>query len=248
MVIGDTLPNRRFAFRLQAPVILGLEEQLDGTILNYLSDLGYVAIGFEGGQHASSAAVENHMAAFWSVLATAGCIRTQDLPVLSGRHEQAGGQAAHRPSRSPVLEIRHHHIIQDGDAFVMQPGYTNFQPIKHGQLLAQDRHGQILAGESGQVLMPLYQGQGTDGFFLVREVRPVWLRVAAWLRPLQLERFLPVLPGVRTHPDQAGTLVVNPRLARWFCIGDVPPVGLSEKTAPGGPTARQSPLACAVCL
>ena len=234
VVIGDTLPNRRFAFRLQAPVILGLEEQLNGTILNYLSDLGYVAIGFEGGQHASSAAVENHMAALWSVLATAGCIRTQDLPVLSGRHEQAGGQTVHRPSRSPVLEIRHHHIIQDGDAFVMQPGYTNFQPVKHGQLLAQDRHGQILAGESGQVLMPLYQGQGTDGFFLVREVRPVWLRVAAWLRPLQLERFLPVLPGVRTHPDQAGTLVVNPRLARWFVLEMFHLLGFRKKRLQAG--------------
>ena len=40
VVIGDSLPNRRFAFGLQAPVILGLEEQLEGTLLNHLSEQG----------------------------------------------------------------------------------------------------------------------------------------------------------------------------------------------------------------
>jgi len=234
VVIGDTLLNRRFAFRLHAPVILGLEEQLNGTILNYLSDLGYIAIGFEGGQHASSSAVENHTAAIWSVLATAGCIRTQDLSVLGGRREQSACETPNRPSVSPALEIRHHHIIQDGDDFVMQPGYTNFQPVERGQLLARDRHGQILAHESGQVLMPLYQGQGTDGFFLVREVPPFWLRVAAWLRHLQLERLLPVLPGVRKHPDQAATLVVDPRVARWFVLEIFHLLGFRRKRPQAG--------------
>lgn len=38
------------------------------------------------------------------------------------------------------------------------------------------------------------------------------------LRHLQLERLLPVLPGVHRHPDQATTLVVNPRIARWFVL------------------------------
>ena len=239
VVIGDTLLNRHFAFRLHAPVILGLEEQLNGTVLNYLSDLGYIAIGFEGGQHASSSAVENHTAAIWSVLATAGCIRTQDLPVLGGQCEQSTCETPNGPSVSqafisPALEIRHHHVIQDGDDFVMQPGYTNFQPVKRGQLLAHDRHGQILARESGQVLMPLYQGQGTDGFFLVREVRPFWLRIAAWLRHLQLERLLPVLPGVRKHPDQAETLIVDPRVARWFVLDIFHLLGFRRKRPQAG--------------
>ena len=234
VVIGDTLLNRRFAFRLDAPVILGLEEQLDGTLLNYLSDLGYVAIGFEGGQHASPAAVENHEAAIWSVLATAGCIRSQDIAAFGGRGEQAGWGKPNRPLFPPALEIRHHHVIQDGDEFVMKPGFTNFQPVERGQLLARDRRGQILASEAGQILMPLYQGQGTDGFFLVREVRPVWLRLAAWLRRLQLERLLPVLPGVRRHPDQTATLVVNPRVARWFVLEIFHLLGFRRKRPQAG--------------
>ena len=205
VVIGDSLPNRRFASGLQAPVILGLEEQLEGTLLNYLSEQGHVVIGFEGGQHASPSAVENHIAAIWSVLTTAGCLRSQDAPEKT-------------PPEQPVLEIRYHHLLQAGDDFVMEPGFTNFQPVRRGQLLAHDRHGQIRAQESGQILMPLYQGQGEDGFFLVRTVRWFWLRLAVWLRRLRLERLLPLLPGVRRHPDQATTLIVEPHIARWFVM------------------------------
>jgi hypothetical protein len=82
--------------------------------------------------------------------------------------------------------------------------------------------------------MPLYQGQGTDGFFLVREVPPFWLRVAAWLRHLQLERLLPVLPGVRKHPDQAATLVVDPRVARWFVLEIFHLLGFRRKRPQAG--------------
>ncbi len=216
VVIGDSLLNRRFAFGLQAPVILGLEEQLEGTLLNYLSEQGHVSIGFEGGQHASPEAVQNHITAIWSVLRTAGCLQSQDASELSDRGQASRRKMPPEQPVCPVLEIRYHHLIQADDDFVMEPGFTNFQPVKRGQLLARDRHGQIRAQESGQILMPLYQGQGADGFFLVRTVRRFWLRLAVWLRHLRLERLLPLLPGVRRHPDQAATLVVEPRIARWF--------------------------------
>lgn len=218
VVIGDSLPNRRFAFGLQAPVILGLEEQLEGTLLNYLSEQGHVVIGFEGGQHAAPSAVENHIATTWSILITAGCLRPQDAPGLSDRGQPDRRQTPSDQPVCPVVEIRYHHLIKAGDDFVMEPGFTNFQPVKRGQLLARDRHGQIRAPESGQILMPLYQDQGADGFFLVRTVRQFWLRLAVWLRYLRLERLLPLLPGVHRHPDQAATLVVEPRIARWFVM------------------------------
>jgi hypothetical protein len=85
-------------------------------------------------------------------------------------------------------------------------------------LLARDRHGDIRAPEAGLMLMPLYQSQGTDGFFLVREVRPFWLDVATYLQRLRLEKVLPWLPGIRRHPMLPETLLVNPRIARWFVI------------------------------
>ncbi len=224
VVIGDSLLNRRFAFGLQAPVILGLEEQLEGTLLNYLSEQGHVSIGFEGGQHASPSAVENHTAAIWSVLTTAGCLQPQDAYERTPPEQPV----------CPVLEIRYHHLLQANDDFVMEPGFTNFQSVRRGQLLARDRHGQICAPESGQILMPLYQDQGADGFFLVRTVRRFWLRLAVRLRRLRLERLLPLLPGVRRHPDQAATLVVEPRIARWFVMEIFHLLGFRKKRQQAG--------------
>ncbi len=215
VVIGDTLLNRRFGFRLRAPVVLGLEERLESTILNHLGEEGHVAVGFEGGQNDSPSAVAIHMEAIRTVLATAGCIRTEDLPLPAHGSEDP---AADSDAPPPVVEVRYHHLIREGDEFVMEPGFTNFQPVERGQILARDRRGPIRAGESGQVLMPLYQGQGTDGFFLVRRVRPFWLRLASWLRRLRIERLLPALPGVRRYQDTPGTLVVDPRVARWFVV------------------------------
>lgn len=214
VVIGDTLLNRRFGFRLGAPVVLGLEERLESTILNYLGEEGHVAVGFEGGQNDSPEAVAIHLAAIRTVLATAGCIRAEDLPPPTEDDDTSAAEA----DVPPVVEVRYHHVIREGDEFVMRPGFSNFQPVERGQILARDRGGPIHAGETGQILMPLYQGQGTDGFFLVRPVRPFWLRVARWLRRLRVERLLPALPGVRRFPDKPGTLVVNPRIARWFVL------------------------------
>ncbi len=62
------------------------------------------------------------------------------------------------------------HRIRAGDAFQMLPNFKNFQAVRKGQALARDIHGWILAPEDGLILMPLYQKQGSDGFFLVKEV------------------------------------------------------------------------------
>jgi succinylglutamate desuccinylase len=51
------------------------------------------------------------------------------------------------------------------------PNYKNLQSIKKGEKLATDNKGDIKASEDCLILMPLYQAQGHDGFFLVKEVK-----------------------------------------------------------------------------
>jgi succinylglutamate desuccinylase len=214
-VISDTVLNRRLALSIPAPVILGLEECLDGTTLNYINDLGYIALGFEGGQHEAPSSIDHHEAAIWTVLQTAGCLRAGE----ARQGENLRQQLASRTQTAPrIVEIRYRHALQESDAFIMEPGFSNFQRVERGQLLARDRHGDIRARETGLILMPLYQRQGSDGFFLVREVKPFWLQVAFWLRRLRLERALPWLPGIRRHPTLPETLLVNRQVARWFVI------------------------------
>jgi succinylglutamate desuccinylase len=214
-VISDTLLNRQLALNLPAPVILGLEEQLDGTTLNYMNDCGYLAVGFEGGQNEAPSSVAHHETAIWTLLVAAGCLQRSDAAPLDTLRDALAQRTRTAPR---IVEVRYRHEIRAGDNFVMEPGYINFQAVQCGQLLARDRHGDIRAQENGYLLMPLYQSQGTDGFFLVRAISPLWLRVSAWLRRLRVDRLLPWLPGIRRHPNRPDTLTVNPAIARWLVV------------------------------
>ena len=212
--IGDTLRNRRFARPFPVPVILGLEEQIDGALLEHLNNAGLVTMGFEGGQHDDEESVENHVAAIWIGLAAACCLPGKDPRVRRAR-ELLRQRASQVP---PVLEIRYRHGLKPEDDFRMRPGFQNFCEVHAGQVLADDSRGDIEAFYPARVLLPLYQGKGDDGFFLAREVSPFWLRLSRWMRRLRLDRLVHWLPGVRRHPQQPDALLVDQRVARWFTI------------------------------
>ena len=59
VTMDDTLANRALAFHIPAPHVLGLEEELAGTMLSYWIQRGIPAIGFEAGQHADPTSAEN---------------------------------------------------------------------------------------------------------------------------------------------------------------------------------------------
>ena len=188
---------------------------MDGTILNYINDLGHLAVGFEGGQNIDPVSADHHEMAIWTILTSAGCLPTDSVPQLPSLRDTLTQATQHVPK---VLEIVFHLHGEEDDAFVMQPGYTNFQVIQRGQLLAQRRQGAVRARTAGRILVPLYQKQGSDGFFIVPAVKPVWLTVSEWLRSLKLERVLHWLPGVRRHPEQEDTLIIHPQVARWLVL------------------------------
>jgi succinylglutamate desuccinylase len=211
--LGDTLPNRRIALSLEIPVILGLEQTIDGAVLEYFNERGLAAIAIEGGRHEAPQTVERLEAAIWLALVAAGTVAEAVVPDL-GRCRAVLREASR--GVPPVVEIRAHHKLAVGDEFTMQPGFTSFQRVRRGELLARDRRGPIHAREAGRVLLPLYQGKGDDGFFLCRDVRPFWLAVARWVRRARLDLVLPLLPGVRRHPERRDALAVDPRIARWL--------------------------------
>jgi hypothetical protein len=63
--------------------------------------------------------------------------------------------------------------------------------------------------------MPLYQPLGDDGYFLAVPVGRLGFELSALLRRWRIDRVLPWLPGVRRHPRERDTLVVNRLVARW---------------------------------
>lgn len=214
-LISDTLTNRRIALALGVPIILGLEENLDGTILNYINELGHAAVGFEAGQHEALDSLRNHEAAIWLGLVAAGCLAPEHVPAFDDLRRQLREAGGNVPR---VMELRYRCVITEEDQFAMLPGFANFTPVARGQQLARDWQGEVVAPEDGLLFMPLYQQQGDDGFFLVREVRLFWLRVSTWLRRAHFDRLLPRLPGVSRVPGDRRALEINTRIARWFVI------------------------------
>jgi succinylglutamate desuccinylase len=166
---ADTTLNRSLATSIPAPLVLGLDRLLYGTLLDYIDDRGLAAIGFEGGQNEAPSSIEHNEAALWTLLVGAGCLTQDAVARAADAQRLLNERTAGIPK---VLEVRYRHGIGPDDQFVMEPGFVNFQPVRLGQLLARDRNGPITATEDGRILLPLYQSQGSDGFFLVREPSP----------------------------------------------------------------------------
>lgn len=212
---GDTLANREFAAHVPVPMIVGLEELVDGTLLAFLGEHGLVALVFESGQHQEPEAVERAEAGLWIAVAASGLVPPARLPEAS-----EGWKRLHRECRPlpRALEMRYRHPVEPDDGFVMRPGYLNFQPVEEGEIVAEDRTGPVRVTERARILMPLYQVQGEDGFFLVREFRPFWLWVSSALRRLRVDRVAHWLPGVHRDPADPDARVVDKRVARWFAL------------------------------
>lgn len=210
--VGDTLRNRHFARQFPVTFLLGIEEQLEGTVLEYLNSRGAVTFGFEGGQHFADSTVDTHEAVIWLALVNSGILAREDAPDFE-RWKRILTEAT---GVQKIVEIRYRHPVEPGDDFRMNAGFENFQTVRRGQSLARDKSGAIRAAESGLILMPLYQKQGEDGFFLGREVAPVWLRLSEILRRRNVSEWMRFLPGVQRHPADGATFLIDTRIARFF--------------------------------
>ena len=208
--VGDTMRNRAFAQKLPVTVLLGIEEQLEGTLLEYLNNLGAVTLGYEGGQHYAESTVAVHEALTWRAMVNAGII--EDAEHLK-RFDRVLLNATQVPK---IFEVRYRHAITPEDEFEMLPGFNNFDPIDRGRQLANDRQGMIVASEKGVILMPLYQKLGEDGFFIGREISPFWIWLSGVLRRMRLGGAMYLLPGVRRLKKDRDTLEVDTQIARFF--------------------------------
>lgn len=212
---ADTLENRALALNFPVPLVLGLEELVEGTLHDYLDYRGCVTVAFEAGQHDEPKAVSRAEAAIWLTLSATGVVREAKAPRVAEARKELAREGRKHPR---VVEMRHRHPVVPEDGYLMEPGFLNFQSVRKGQVLGRDRSGQIRAPERGRILMPLYQEQGEDGYFIVREFRPFWLHVSRLIRQIGLGRWVHWLPGIHMNPSRPEVLVVNRRVARWYAL------------------------------
>jgi len=163
----DDPESVRIGIALHAPVITGLLRGISGTLLHYFTNqntgIPTVGIGFEGGQHDDPLSVNRCIAATINCMRSIGCVRAEDV---ENRHDEL--LIAYSSGLPKVVDLVDVHRVDPEDGFQMLPGFHNFQAVKKGQLLAHDRNGPIHAIADGHLLMPLYQPQGEEGFYLVR--------------------------------------------------------------------------------
>lgn len=169
-IATDDPESIKIAVELHAPVITGLLDGVQGTTLHYFNtqQIGRetVAVCFESGQHNEILSVNRAIAAIINCMRTIGCVVADHV---ENRHDSL--LIEYSRGLPKVSSLITSHAIAPEDEFCMLPDYKNFQEVRAGEILAYDKRGAIRAPEDGCILMPLYQKQGSDGFFLIK---PIW--------------------------------------------------------------------------
>ena len=160
--------NRELASALHAPILFGLATSLSSTINRYMEDQGILGVAFEAGQHEHPNAISNHEAAIWLILEKALCINhTYKEADLDPFHERLIVASRHLPH---YVQVIYRHAITEADHFHMYPGFINFHQVYKGEPLARSASEIVSCPQTGLILMPLYQKQGHDGFFIVEKL------------------------------------------------------------------------------
>ncbi len=214
ILLNDTLSNRALARNFPVPQILGIEENIRGTLLSFINNLGFRALGFEAGAHNDELSIVRSEAFLYLLLHHAGNIElsTDEIERYNTIIE------VHHDVPDTYYEVIHHKLVEDAEAFKMLEGFENFNPVKKDTPLAYEHGNLIRAPEDGRIFMPLYQKKGHDGFLIIREVSPFWLEVSGYLRRSSVHNLLRFLPGVTRTGSRS--FEVNLNVAK-FLVKDI---------------------------
>lgn len=208
ITISDSLNNRALANKFNIPIVLGIEEYLEGPLLSYINEFGHISIGFEAGQHDDENSVLYCEAFIWMVMLKIGLVSKDKFA-----HKAFNRMLT---IESGFYEIIYRHCLSESNQFKMKPGFKNFIPVLKHQSLANDGVSEIKCPFNGLIFMPLYQKQGEDGFFIVRKLSKFWLLVSTVLRSLKFHQLLRLLPGINKHPENDYCLIANRSIALFL--------------------------------
>ena len=213
ITINDALINRKFAKQFPVPIVLGIEEYLIGPLLSYINELGFVSLGFESGQHDALSAITNHIAFVNLALVFSGVLKVEQSPNFKSFYKELKNESN---VTLDVFEVIYLYRIQKEDAFKMRNGFKSFEKITKGTELAVNNSKEIKSKYNGNIFMPLYQKKGAEGFFIIRPIKPVFLKLSAALRRTKVDGWLVLLPGITWFNKKEGALDVNIKVARYF--------------------------------
>ena len=167
VLFGNIPSQRAFASQLPITNLLGMEERVNGVLSKYMTSRGLTTCAVEGGQHRDPHSTDYLEAAIWVALTSSGVLPESVNPRLArsiAMLDQARGAIPR------AIKVTRRYAITPDCQFQMQRGFANIVFVKEGTLLAHDHTGEILAPKDGFVMLPLYQGLGSEGFFWGYEV------------------------------------------------------------------------------
>ncbi|MBA3986862.1 MAG: succinylglutamate desuccinylase, partial [Flavobacteriales bacterium] len=161
--VGD---NDAWAHHFPVHIVRGFSDLVYGCIDHYFSRIGITGFVLEAGQHDSVDSAANHEAILWLALQEACGLNLHTL--IS--YPKCVQTLTKSNTTWKTFEIAYRHELKKEDTFEMQPGFKNFQKIEKDQLLALQNGKEVRSLWNACIYMPLYQSQGNDGFFVVKEV------------------------------------------------------------------------------
>lgn len=213
--INDSIYNRSVVKGLPVPVILGIQEQIEGTLNGILNDMGLPSILFEAGQHDAKETIDYHEAFIWFMLYKMGCIPRNAVKSLQKYHDILKNASK---GKEGFYEVTFRYPVEQEDQFEMHPGFQSFQPIANNQKVAKNNRGEIYAPHKDLMFMPLYQSKGEDGFFLIRRIKPIWMKISRWLRHKNIDQYIHLLPGVNEFDHEEQRFKVDQSIAFAFAL------------------------------
>ncbi len=213
ITINDAIINRKFSRQIPVPIVLGIEEYLNGPLLSYINSKGYVSLGFESGQHDQRDAITNSIAFIYLCLELTNSIDRKNIPNFTKYCNQLKRESRITTGFYEIIDI---HKIKPNDSFKMLNGFENFQSINKGEILALSNLEKIKSKYNGKIFMPLYQTQGSEGFFIIKKITTFFLKLSIFLRRFKFDELLILLPGVSWTDPKKQALYVNLKTARFL--------------------------------
>jgi len=196
IMLSDTLRNRELGRMVGVPMMLGLLEHLQGTLMDITSRSGFPTLLFQGGGMKDENTATHHMGLIWKALSVKCRLNPSEVPEAKTKVEKLNSFAPTDP-KSEFFEIVYSRKLDPGDKCQMRSGYTNFQSIKKREVLGTVDGVDIKAPASGQIFMPLYQEQGSEAYFIVKPIASFWMRFSRGFRLFKYHKRLNWLAGVK---------------------------------------------------
>ncbi len=213
ITINDALINRNFSKLFPVPIVLGIEEYLEGPLLSYINQLGYVSLGFESGQHTEEMAITNAVAFIFLSLVFTKTIKKSNVSEYDSYYSQLKTEAK---NTNQIFEVVYLHKIKQKEIFKMKNGFKSFQNVNKGELLATSNKNKIVSPYKAKIFMPLYQTKGKEGFFIIKKIHPFFLKLSEILRRVKIDSLLIVFPGITWKNKEEGVLQVDLKIAKFM--------------------------------